>query len=71
MYHPLVGKFSGGAKDEIFWYGPGEGVDKIGAVQSNRTFTYTSEPVNGYYWPITGDFNGGGATDIFWYAVGN
>ncbi len=70
---PVVGDFNGDGTDDVLWYVPGPGADRLdlldpahpGAVLSSTTFA-----INGTYEPLVGDYNGDGKTDILWYAPG-
>ena len=65
---PLVGRFTGGPTDDIFWYGPGAQPEAFTAF-SDAGVPQSLEPlvVHGAYGPIAvGDVDGNGFQDIAW-----
>lgn len=70
----VIGDFIGGAEDsldDIFWYTPGLGGDAMWRSNGDRTFTSTSESINGRYTPLVGFFGDDrDRQDILWYAPG-
>ncbi len=67
-YQPLVGDYNGDGRDDIFWYLPGSGQDKVyfgsqwGSGFWHRNFTKSESAQTG-----VADFNGDGYDDIVWH----
>jgi hypothetical protein len=72
-YTPLVGNFSGDARDDILWYAPGSGAEQLWIATGipSQPFTKQAAPsVGGTYTPLVGNFGGDAYEEILWYAPG-
>jgi hypothetical protein len=65
---PIVGRFTGGATDDIFWYGPGVEPEAFTSFTDAGAAESLEPPVvHGAYGPIAvGDLDGNGFQDIAW-----
>ncbi|MEZ4294185.1 MAG: FG-GAP-like repeat-containing protein [Polyangiaceae bacterium] len=70
---PIAGNFDGAQGDDIFWYKPGGGGDRVWYSNSSTGFTkvYSQDDVTGTYIPFAGDFDGDGKDDIYWDKSGS
>lgn len=69
-FTPIVGNFSGGSGDDVFWYAPGSAADHLWTSTGRGSFTKETKPVSGTYTPLAGDFAGDDYDDILWYGPG-
>jgi hypothetical protein len=72
-YTPLVGNFSGDARDDILWYAPGSGAEQLWIATGIPSQPFTKQPapsVGGTYTPLVGNFGGDLYEEILWYAPG-
>jgi hypothetical protein len=70
-YIPIVGDFTGNGIDDILWYAPGSGPERLWSFAGDTS--HVSIPVanvGGTYRPVVLDANGDGRDDIFWYSPG-
>jgi secreted trypsin-like serine protease len=67
QYRPVAGDFDGDGKDDIFWYAPGAGKDRLWRGTANGFVAGTAVRIGNQLRPVAGDFNGDGRDDIFWF----
>src|SRR5688572_3334070 len=69
---PFTGDFDHVDRDMIFWYAPGDEVDRRWQGEADLGFAELEpDVVGGNYHPFTGDFNGDRLRDIFFYGRGS
>jgi hypothetical protein len=66
---PLVGHFSAGVCQDVFWYGPGATADQLWLLTCNGQKGVHPQAVFGTYQPVVQQLTQGGAAvdDILWY----
>jgi hypothetical protein len=66
---PLVGHFSAGVCQDVFWYGPGAAADTLWLMTCNGQKGVHPQSVFGTYEPVVQQLTQGGAAvdDILWY----
>jgi len=69
-YAPFAGDFDGDGKDELFFFGAGDGGDFIWDFTEITSKREVPKTQGGLYLPVVADFNGNGIDDILWYAPG-
>ncbi|HEU5150000.1 MAG TPA: hypothetical protein VFU19_05855 [Iamia sp.] len=71
-FTPVVGRFTGTARDAILWYRPGSGSERFWSFTAGGAVDQLEPPtVNGTYDPVVLDQDGNGYQDIAWTASGN
>lgn len=72
-YIPVVGNFTGDAREEIFWYAPGSGPEALWSASGSPAAPFIKQPsrsISGTYQPLVGNFSGDAYDEIFWYGPG-
>ncbi|WP_426571900.1 FG-GAP repeat domain-containing protein [Aquihabitans sp. McL0605] len=67
-YIPVIGDFDGNGIDDILWYAPGSGADKLWLFTGATAHTSVAVSISGSYRPTVLDADGDSRDDILWYS---